>query len=116
MATAKDPSFDIQAAHKYFAAHCFNSAWDLIEKKDRTSEDDRLMVALNQASIFHWLQRPDCSTSDFPSASGKRRGFNRCWAMQLKLVNMGKSACRTAANWRRSILATRMKLSLARQS
>ena len=61
MATAKDPSFDIQAAHKYFAAHCFNSAWDLIEKKDRTPEDDRLMVALNQASIFHWLQRPDCS-------------------------------------------------------
>jgi len=26
----------------------------------RTAEEDRLMVALNQASIYHWLQRPDC--------------------------------------------------------
>jgi hypothetical protein len=60
MAKAKSPAFDAEAAHKYFAAHCFNRAWDLIEKKDRTSEDDRLMVALNQASIYHWLQRPDC--------------------------------------------------------
>jgi hypothetical protein len=29
-------NFDLAAAHKYFSAHCFNAAWDLIEKKDRT--------------------------------------------------------------------------------
>jgi len=57
---AESPAFDIAAAHKYFAAHCFNSAWDLIEKADRTPEEDRLMVALNQASIYHWRNRPDC--------------------------------------------------------
>lgn len=57
---AKAPDIDVPAAHKYFAAHCFNEAWDLIEKPDRTPEDDRLMVALNQASIYHWLQRSDC--------------------------------------------------------
>jgi hypothetical protein len=57
---AKNPAFDAATAHMYFAAHCFNRAWDLIEEKDRTAEDDRLMVALNQASIYHWLQRPDC--------------------------------------------------------
>ena len=56
----KNPDFDVAAAHKYFAAHCFNQAWDLLEKPDRTPEDERLMVALNQASIFHWLHRPDC--------------------------------------------------------
>ena len=56
---AKAPEFDVQAAHKYFAAHCFNSAWDLIEKQGRTAEEDRMMVALNQASIFHWSQRPE---------------------------------------------------------
>jgi hypothetical protein len=60
MAKSKEPAFDVEAAHRYFAAHCFNKAWDLIEKRDRTSEDDLLMVALNQASIYHWLQRPDC--------------------------------------------------------
>jgi hypothetical protein len=54
------PTFDVAAAHKYFATHCFNSAWDLIEKKDRTPEDDRKMVALNQASLYHWQQRDDC--------------------------------------------------------
>lgn len=54
------PDFDTAAAHKYFAAHCFNRAWDLIEKQGRTAEDERLMVALNQASIYHWMQREDC--------------------------------------------------------
>jgi hypothetical protein len=55
------PTFDVAAAHKYFAAHCFNAAWDLIEKKDRTPEDDRMMVALNQASLYHWRERDDCN-------------------------------------------------------
>jgi hypothetical protein len=58
---AKAPEFDVDAAHMYFSAHCFNNAWDLIEKTDRTPEDERLMVALNQASIYHWLQRDDCN-------------------------------------------------------
>ncbi|MCV2357463.1 hypothetical protein LNV08_00580 [Paucibacter sp. TC2R-5] len=58
---AKVPEFDVAAAHKYFSAHCFNKAWDLIEKPDRTPEDERLMVALNQACIYHWLQRDDCN-------------------------------------------------------
>jgi hypothetical protein len=58
---AKAPEFDVLAAHKYFSATCFNRAWDLIEKADRTPEDERLMVALNQASIYHWLQRDDCN-------------------------------------------------------
>lgn len=54
------PEFDLAKAHRYFAAYCFNSAWDLIEKKDRTAQDDQMMVVLSQASIFHWTQRPDC--------------------------------------------------------
>lgn len=57
----KSPEFDISAANKHFSAHCFNKAWDLIEKAERTPEDDRLMVVLNQASIYHWLQRDDCN-------------------------------------------------------
>jgi hypothetical protein len=57
---AKNPDFDVAAAHKYFAAHCFNSAWDLLDKATRSAEDERLMVALNQASIYHWLCRQDC--------------------------------------------------------
>ena len=57
---SSSPPLDVAAAHKYFAAHCFNAAWDLIDKPERTAEDDRMMVALSQASIYHWLNRPDC--------------------------------------------------------
>jgi hypothetical protein len=55
----KAPEFDLAQAHRYFSAYCFNAAWDLIEKNDRTADDDRMMVALSQASIFHWHQRAD---------------------------------------------------------
>ena len=54
------PNFDTDAAHRHFAAQCFNDAWDLIEKPERTAQDDRMMVAMNQASIYHWLHREDC--------------------------------------------------------
>jgi len=57
----KKPDFDVDAAHRYFSAHCFNSAWDLIDKTDRTPIEDERMVQLNQASLWHWSQRADCS-------------------------------------------------------
>jgi hypothetical protein len=53
--------FDLVAAHKYFSAWCFNRAWSLIEKPDRTEAEVRLMEALSHASIFHWISRPDCT-------------------------------------------------------
>ena len=58
---AKAPEFDVKAAHKYFSAHCFNGAWGLIDKKDRTAEEDKQMINLAQASIWHWTQREDCT-------------------------------------------------------
>lgn len=60
----KVPDFDIAAAHQYFSSHCFNQAWNLIDQQNRTPEDERLMVALSQASIFHWLQRSDCTNQN----------------------------------------------------
>ena len=59
---SKPADFDVAAAHKHFSTQCFNRAWDLIEKTNRTPEENRLMLALNQASIFHWLQRDDCNS------------------------------------------------------
>lgn len=55
------PSFDLDVAHRFFSADCFNRAWDLIEATERSPEDDLKMLALSQASIFHWLNRPDVS-------------------------------------------------------
>jgi hypothetical protein len=53
------PEFDLAAAHKFFSADCFNRAWDLMDKQVRSAEDDRMLVLLNQASLYHWSQRPD---------------------------------------------------------
>jgi hypothetical protein len=56
------PSFDLQDAHKFFSADCFNKTWSLIEKPARTSEEDEQMIQLTQASLYHWSQRPDCTS------------------------------------------------------
>jgi hypothetical protein len=40
--------------HKKFAVDCFNLAWTLMDKKDRTKEEDDRMVHTAHASRFHW--------------------------------------------------------------
>lgn len=57
----KKMDFDHGAAHKYFATNCFNQAWDLIEKTDRTPAEDEDMIRLSLASHYHWTQREDYS-------------------------------------------------------
>ena len=41
-------------SHRKFAVNCFNGTWDLIEKTDRTPEDDVRMIHMAHASRFHW--------------------------------------------------------------
>ena len=53
------PNFDTAAAHRFFAANCFNAVWELLDKPDRTDEDDEQMIALAHASVWHWTQRED---------------------------------------------------------
>jgi hypothetical protein len=54
-----EPPFDAAAAHRFFASHYFNRAWDFIEKPNRTPDDDEQMIGLAQASLCHWRERPD---------------------------------------------------------
>jgi hypothetical protein len=61
---ASNPEFDVSKAHRYFSAECFNKAWELIEKADRTPEEDEQMIGLSQASIWHWTQRDDCKNTN----------------------------------------------------
>jgi hypothetical protein len=58
---AKKPDFDLQAAHKYFSAECFNRAWDYIDKSVRKSNEGDMMLQLSMASLWHWTQREDCT-------------------------------------------------------
>jgi len=50
-----------EAAHRYFSVACFNLTWDLLDKLDRTAEDNEAMVQACLASLWHWSQRPDCT-------------------------------------------------------
>jgi tetratricopeptide (TPR) repeat protein len=59
-----EPTFDKEAAHKFFSASCFNSAWELIEKSARTAEEDEQMIRLAQASVWHWTQRADVTNKN----------------------------------------------------
>lgn len=53
------PEFDLAAAHRYFSAACFNAAWELMEKDERTTEENEQMLRLSLASHWHWTQRED---------------------------------------------------------
>ncbi|HZJ09706.1 MAG TPA: hypothetical protein VFD39_08430 [Trueperaceae bacterium] len=54
-----DPGFDVARAHEYFATECFNRCWQLIDKPERTSDEDEQMLLMSQASLWHWSQRDD---------------------------------------------------------
>lgn len=59
-----EPTFDIEAAHRYFSTHCFNRAWDLIDQEQRTPAEEDEMLNLSLASLWHWTQRPDCTNKE----------------------------------------------------
>jgi len=43
-------------AHEKFAKSLNGKTWDLLGKKDRSKEEDELMILSASASLFHWLQ------------------------------------------------------------
>jgi len=40
--------------HRKAATHCFNRAWDLMVKKDRSPTEDSRLLHLAHASLYHW--------------------------------------------------------------
>ena len=47
---------DMDKIHNYLATKLFNDTWGLLDKTDRTPEEDVLMIHTAHASLFHWLQ------------------------------------------------------------
>ncbi len=45
---------DEREAHQYFAIETFNGAWELIEKPDRSDDDNATMLERAFASRWHW--------------------------------------------------------------
>jgi len=56
-----DQKDDTVKAHETFSVHCFNSAWALMDKAERTPDEDEEMFRLSMASCWHWTQREDCT-------------------------------------------------------
>jgi hypothetical protein len=44
----------IARMHRFFAVECNNGSWDLIEKADRTEQDDRNMLYMAYSAAYHW--------------------------------------------------------------
>jgi len=62
---ADKPNFDIQQAHKYFSADCFNKTWDNMDKNgNRSNEENVEMLHTAIASLWHWTQREDVTNQN----------------------------------------------------
>ena len=70
---ASEP-FDPELAHRVFSVDAFNSAWGLIEKADRSEADIGEMIALAQASAWHWSQRQDVRPKNFSISAWQLAG------------------------------------------
>ncbi len=40
--------------HRKVTAECFNRTWDFLEQKNRSLDDDQMMLNLAHASRYHW--------------------------------------------------------------
>jgi hypothetical protein len=45
---------------RQLAVELYNSSWALLEKAHRTPEEDDALVHQVHASMYHWLQAPEC--------------------------------------------------------
>jgi hypothetical protein len=82
-------TFDVAAAHRHFAAECFNRAWSLIDRPSRTPAEDEGMVSAALASLWHWTERSDCTDQNLSVGHWQA---SRVYA----LVGQGESARRHA--------------------
>jgi hypothetical protein len=46
--------------HRQLGVDAFNHVWTLIEKRNRTREEDDEMLHEAHASTYHWLKAPEC--------------------------------------------------------
>ena len=58
---SRKPDFDEITVHRFYSVECFNQAWELMDKPERTPEENETMLRLSLASHWHWTQRPDCT-------------------------------------------------------
>lgn len=73
--------FDTGAAHRHFSTDCFNGVWALLDKPVRSADEDRLMVSMCHASLYHWQQRADCTPRNLSMG---------CWLLSRVYAVLGQ--------------------------
>ncbi|MBC8508122.1 MAG: hypothetical protein ISR58_15610 [Anaerolineales bacterium] len=53
---SEEKKMDEKEMHRKFAIKAFNSTWTLLDKTDRTKEEDLAMIHMAHASRYHWGQ------------------------------------------------------------
>lgn len=76
------PDFDVQTVHRYFAAGCFNKAWEFIENHDRSAEDDLVMLQTAMASLWHRSQPGDAEPKNLSIG---------CWQVSRVYALLGRA-------------------------
>ena len=51
---------EVDADHRALGVALYNSSWALLEKTDRTAEEDDELVHQVHASAYHWTAAPEC--------------------------------------------------------
>lgn len=90
----EDLTFDLEAAHRYFSVECFNKAWELLDKADRSAEEDEEMIRLSLASHWHWTRREDCTPTSISVAYWQT---SRIYAVLGQASNAKRYAARCLA-------------------
>jgi hypothetical protein len=89
-----EPTFDLETAHRFFAAAMNNQAWELLESPARNSEQDQLMRTTAHAAARHWSevgqainhQRAECLLAQVHAALGEASGAVRHARRPLDLM------------------------------
>jgi hypothetical protein len=56
---------DVPAAHRRFAAECFNEVWDLVDQEERSDQEIAEMIHMAHASLWHWRQTGRATAKNF---------------------------------------------------
>ena len=66
-------AFDETAAHRHFAAACFNRAWDYLDLPHRNDTQVEEMLHASHASYWHWLHVPERTSINLSIGPGSSR-------------------------------------------
>ena len=51
--------YDYSEGHRVFSAQCFNRAWEMIDRSERSDDETAHMIDAAHASRYHWVMRGD---------------------------------------------------------